>query len=55
MFKAYRPLFRPYPRIRPLENVQYPSGRAPEAVELFTRLAVRISDRPRHAAAASPA
>ena len=54
MFKTYRPLFKPHPRIRPLENVQYPGGRATErGIELFTRLAVRISDRPR--ASASPA
>ena len=54
MFKTYRPLFKPHPRIRPLENVQYPGGRATEGgAELFTRLAVRISDRPRAAATAA--
>ena len=48
MFKTHRPLFKPHPRIRPLENLQYPSGRSAETgVELFTRLAVRISDRPK--------
>ena len=54
MFKTSRPLFKPHPRIRPLENVQYPVSRVTEGgVELFTRLAVRISDRPRAAAAAA--
>jgi hypothetical protein len=54
MFKTYRPLFRPHPRIRPLENVQYPRDRATEGgLELFTRLAVRITDRPRAAASAA--
>jgi hypothetical protein len=54
MFKTSRPLFKPHPRIRPLENVQYPGSRVTEGgVELFTRLAVRISDRPRAAAAAA--
>jgi hypothetical protein len=48
MFQTSRPLFRPHPRIRPLENLRYPSDRATAdaGVPLFIRLAVRLADRP---------
>ena len=44
--KPQRPLFAPLPRIRPLVNLQYPRPDAgAPGVPLFTRLAVRITDR----------
>jgi hypothetical protein len=44
--KPLRPLIAPHPRIRPLVNLKYPRPiDGDPGVPLFTRIAVRITDR----------